>query len=113
GRSPRRPDRADDLLRGRDLRRRQGNRLAGVSRLRSVRQRVQRRGQLGPDRPRKGRPGPPDQPRGAPQGGDGGPITASPSAGSSAGRASISAVYHTRPGASLKSWGRVETLTGG
>ena len=52
---PRRADRADGLLRRRDLRRRQGSRLAGVAGLRSDGQRVQRRGELGADRPREGR----------------------------------------------------------
>ncbi len=48
-------DGADGLLRRRDLRRRQGNRLAGVAGLRADRQRVQRRSELGADRPREGR----------------------------------------------------------
>ena len=60
GRGPRRADGADGLLRGRDLRCRQGSRLAGVAGLRPDRQRVQRRGELGADRPGEGRSGPPD-----------------------------------------------------
>ena len=52
---PHREDRADGVLRRRDLRRRQGSRFAGVAGLRADWQRVQRRGELGADRPREGR----------------------------------------------------------
>ena len=55
-----RADGADDLLRRRDLRRRQGRRFAGVAGLRADRQRVQRRGELGADRSREGRSRSPD-----------------------------------------------------
>ena len=64
-------DRADGLLRRRDLRRRQGNRLAGLAGLRPDGQRVQRRGQLGADRPGEGRSRSPDLAGGALPGRDG------------------------------------------
>ena len=57
GPGPCRTDGADGLLRRRDLRRRQGGWVAGVTRLRAGRQRLQRRGELGADRPGEGRPG--------------------------------------------------------
>ena len=75
-RGPRGHDGADAVLRRRDLRRRQGNRLAGLAGLRSDRQRVQRRGQLGPDRPGEGRSGPPDHAGGALPGRDGAAVGA-------------------------------------
>ena len=48
----------DDLLRRRRLRRRRGHRIAGLPGLRSARQRVQRPGQRGADRDRRGGRGP-------------------------------------------------------
>ena len=59
------------VLRRRDLRRRQGRRLAGLAGLRPDGQRVQRRGQLGPDRSGEGRSRPPDLAGGALPGRDG------------------------------------------
>ena len=56
----RRADGADGLLRRRDLRHRQGRRVARVTRLRTDRQRVHRRSELGADRPREGRSRPHD-----------------------------------------------------
>ena len=52
GPGSRRADRADGLLRRRDLRCRQGGWLARVAGLRAGGQRLQRRGELGADRPR-------------------------------------------------------------
>ena len=76
-----RENRADGLLRRRNLRRRQGSRLAGVAGLRADGQRVQRRGELGADRPRQGRPRSPDHRRGAVQGRDGAAVRARRAAG--------------------------------
>ncbi len=71
GPGTRRADGADGVLRRRDLRRRQGRRLSGVTRLRADRQRVQRRGELGPDRSGEGRSRSHDLSGRAIQGGDG------------------------------------------
>ncbi len=65
-RRPRGHDGADGLLSRRDLRHREGSRLARLSRLWPAGQRVERRGELGADRPGEGRPRPPDHAGGAP-----------------------------------------------
>ncbi len=76
---PRRRHGGDGLLRRRHLRRGRGGGRRGDGRLRHPRQRFQRGGQLGADRPRGGRRGrrPLDHPGGAPAGGHGPPVAGS------------------------------------
>ena len=80
-----RTDGTDGLLRRRDLRRRQGRRVAGVAGLWPDGQRVQRRGELGADRSREGRSRSHDFAGRAIQGGDGAAVRRNVTAGVSRG----------------------------
>ena len=75
-RVPRGHDCPDGLLVRRDVRHRHGRRVARLSRLRPARQPVQRRGQLGADRPRERRSRSPDYARRAVPRGHGAPVSA-------------------------------------